>query len=153
MPQPHIYPPPRAAALPPSGVEIVESFLAAGCAFELDRAFTYLADDVEYQNVPFPPIRGRRNVERQLRRFARYADVFDVRMHHIVEQDGVVLTERTDIIRGPLLDLRFWVCGTFVIRNGRIAVWRDRFDLAQLSSQVLTSPIRKLVRRAKLVRR
>ncbi len=58
----------------------------------------------------------------------------------------VVAQRIPDVLRGPLLDTDFWVCGTFVIREGKIAVWRDRFDMAQVSGQVLASPLRKLAR-------
>ncbi len=136
-----------------SGIQIVESFFAAASAFDMDAAFAHFTDDVEYQNVPLPPDRGRKNVERTLRAFMRFTNVFEVKMHHIAETDGVVLTERTDILRGPLLDTEFWVCGTFVIRDGRIAVWRDRFDVGQVTGQMLASPLRKLARRAGLLGR
>jgi limonene-1,2-epoxide hydrolase len=136
-----------------SGIEIVESFLAAASAFDFDRAFAHFTDDIEYQNVPLPPDRGRKQVERTLRLFMKVANVFEVKMHHIAETDGVVLTERTDILRGPLLDTEFWVCGTFVIRDGKIAVWRDRFDVGQVTGQFLTSPLRKVARRIGLLGR
>jgi limonene-1,2-epoxide hydrolase len=129
-----------------SGIQIVEAFLAAATRLDMDAAFAYLADDIEYQNVPLPPDRGRKNVERTLRAFMKVANVFEVKMHHIAEADGVVLTERTDTLRGPLLDTEFWVCGTFIIRDGRIAVWRDRFDVGQVTAQILLSPLRKVAR-------
>lgn len=84
--------------------------------------------------------------ERTLRALLMVANVFEVEMHHNAENNGVVLTERTDILRGPLLDTEFWVCGTFVIRDGLIAVWRDRSDVGQVTGQILTSPLRKLAR-------
>ncbi|MFO0684181.1 MAG: limonene-1,2-epoxide hydrolase family protein [Sandaracinus sp.] len=135
-----------------TGIEIVQDFFAASQAFDMPRAFAHFAEDIEYQNVPLPPDRGRAAVERTLKRFMRVADTFEVRMHHIAERDGVVLTERTDILRGPLLDLSFWCDGTFVIRDGKIAVWRDRFDVGLVTAQLLVSPARKLARRAGLLR-
>jgi limonene-1,2-epoxide hydrolase len=130
----------------PTGIEIVESFFEVATSADPARAFDYFTDDIEYQNVPLPPDRGRKAVERTLRLFLRVAPEFRVTMHNIAERDGVVLTERTDVLRGPLLDTDFWVCGTFVIRDAKIAVWRDRFDMAQFSGQVLTTPLRKLAR-------
>jgi limonene-1,2-epoxide hydrolase len=135
-----------------TGIEIVESFFAASQAMDMERAFAFFADDVVYQNVPLPPDRGRAAVERTLRRFTRVATYFEVRMHHIAEHDGVVLTERTDILRGPLIDLEFWCDGTFEIRDGKIAVWRDRFDVGLVTAQLLASPMRKIARRAGMLR-
>jgi limonene-1,2-epoxide hydrolase len=109
-----------------SAIGVVESFFEALRAFDVARAMSFLDDRIVYQNYPFPPARGTAQVERTLRAFARVATMFDVRMHHIAERDGIVLTERTDIIRGPALDLEFWCCGTFEVRDGKIVLWRDR---------------------------
>jgi limonene-1,2-epoxide hydrolase len=126
---------------------VVEALVDAFRAMDINRAMELFADNAVYQNVPFPPDRGRDAIRRTLRRFARVANEFDVRIHHVVERDGVVLTERTDIIRGPALDLEFWVCGTFEVQDGKIVLWRDYFDLATVTTQLLTSPLRRLLRR------
>ncbi len=130
-------------------IAVVESFLAALEAQDTERALELLADDVLYQNVPFPPDRGKPAVARTLRAFAKFATGFEVRMHHIAERDGVVLTERTDVITGPLLYLDIWVCGTFEVRDGKITLWRDYFDLGQLGLRLATSPVRWFAKRAR----
>jgi limonene-1,2-epoxide hydrolase len=132
------------AALSDSAV--VEALLSALCSGDLDGALALLADDIEYQNVPLPRDLGKAQVERTLRQFQRLTPTFDVTVHHIAERDGFVLTERTDYLRGPWLDLGFWVCGTFQVRDGKIVLWRDYFDLATLAWQALTSPFRRLLR-------
>ena len=139
--------PTAASSASTPATRVVESLVDAFRAMDIERAVALFADDAVYQNVPFPPGRGREKIRRTLQRFARVATGFDVRMHHMVERDGVVLTERTDTIRGPVLDLEFWVCGTFEVRDGKIVLWRDYFDLATVGAQVLTSPLRRLLRR------
>jgi len=129
-----------------SASAVVEAFFAALRAGDLDAALALLAQDIEYQNVPFPRDIGKAAVERTLRSLQRFAREVDVTVHHIAEQDGVVLTERTDYLRGPWLDLGFWVCGTFHVRDGKIVLWRDYFDLATVTWQALTSPVRCLLR-------
>lgn len=109
-------------------IEVVRSFLAALERFDLDAVLALLDEHVVYQNVPFPPARGRAAVERQLRFFARASRSFEVVHHNIAANGPIVLTERTDIIGlGPVRGA-FWVCGTFEVRDGRIVLWRDRFD-------------------------
>jgi limonene-1,2-epoxide hydrolase len=50
-----------------------------------------------------------------------------------VATDGdTVVTERTDALRFGRVEQRFWVCGRFEVRDGKIAVWRDYFDWADL---------------------
>jgi limonene-1,2-epoxide hydrolase len=72
--------------------------------------------------------------------------VFDIRMHHIAERGGVVLTERTDSMRSDWLDVSFWACGTFEVRDGKIALWRDHFDVGSVALNFLTGPLRALLR-------
>lgn len=135
----------QAVATPSSGIRVVEEFMDALKALDVERALGMLTDDVVYQNVPLPPDRGKRAVARTLKGMMRVISEFDVIMHNIAERDGVVLTERTDIARGRLLDVTIWVCGTFELEGGKISLWRDRFDLASLLTQLATSPLRRLI--------
>jgi limonene-1,2-epoxide hydrolase len=132
---------------PLSDREVVEAFLDALERKDFDRALALMDDDIVYQNVPMKPDRGREATVRTLRKFMRLADTFEVRMHNIAANDGVVLTERTDILKGPWLDMKFWVCGTFEVRDGKITLWRDYADGTQFLVQALTSPIRRLFKR------
>lgn len=127
-------------------IEVVESFIEALKALDVSRSSALISDDIVYQNVPFPAHRGREATTRVLRAFTAVTTSFDVEMHNIAERDGVVLTERTDVLRGPVFDVRFWVCGTFEVRDGKIALWRDRFDIATVLAQLATSPLRRLLR-------
>ncbi len=128
-----------------TSIALVEEFLAAIEAFDIERALTLMADDVVYQNVPFPADRGKAAVARTLKLFGRVMTGFRVEMKNIAERDGVVLTERVDSLTGRFLDMHIWVCGTFEVRDGRITLWRDYFDLAQATGQLLTGPWRKLL--------
>ncbi|MEY4575618.1 MAG: hypothetical protein RL701_321 [Pseudomonadota bacterium] len=130
-----------------SPIQVVEAFFEALKALDIERVLAALSDDIVYQNVPLPPDRGKRQVERTLRLFTRIANEFDVKVHNIAERGNVVLTERTDFLRGPFTDFEFWVCGTFEVRDGKIVLWRDRFDSAQFLLQLATSPVRRLLLR------
>lgn len=129
------------------GIQVVVSFLDAMARMDTEAVLALMTDDIVYQNVPLPPDRGKAKVARTLRSFEKVMTEFRYEMLHVAETDGVVLTERIDVLRGPLLDLRFWVCGTFEIRDGKIALWRDRFDVASFALQLLTSPLRRTLGR------
>jgi limonene-1,2-epoxide hydrolase len=131
----------------PSATRVVESFLHALEEKDLERAVSHLADDVVYQNVPFPADRGKDAVVRTLKSFQRLVTDFEVRMKNIAEHDGVVLTERVDVLSGPFVYLDIWVCGTFEVKDGKITLWRDYFDLAECAGKLLVGPLRKLFRR------
>ncbi|WP_199429873.1 limonene-1,2-epoxide hydrolase family protein [Qaidamihabitans albus] len=113
---------------PESPTETVRAFLAALEELDIDRAVTFVAADVVYQNVPLPPARGVKAFEKQLRTMAKYSSRFEARLHHIAADGPVVLTERTDVLAAGSWEAEFWVCGTFEVREGRIVLWRDYFD-------------------------
>jgi len=128
-------------------IAVVEEFFEAFEASNLDRALALMADGIVYQNVPFPADRGKPAVARTLQGFSRFATSFDVRMKNIAARNGVVLTERVDTLSGPFVHLEIWVCGTFEVKDGLITLWRDYFDLASATSQLLTGRVRKLFAR------
>lgn len=119
--------------LPRTETQVVEDFLAALERLDLDAAAALLDDDVVYQNVPLPPAQGKAEVERTLRVMTRYGSGFRVVHHNIAANGPVVLTERTDVLSVGKVDAAFWVCGTFEVRDGRITLWRDRFDWVDFS--------------------
>lgn len=90
----------------------------------------FLADDVVYHNVPLPAAVGIRAVEQQFRLMHRLYSGCEVRIHNIAANGSTVLTERTDIVRAASWSAEFWVCGTFEVRDDRIVLWRDYFDMA-----------------------
>jgi limonene-1,2-epoxide hydrolase len=92
---------------------VVTGFLKALEDLDIDRALTFAASDIVYQNVPLPPARGVAAVEKQLRLMARFGSGFEARTHHIASDGNVVLTERTDVLRRGAWEAEFWVCGTF----------------------------------------
>jgi limonene-1,2-epoxide hydrolase len=92
-----------------------------------------LDDDVVYQNVGMPIIRGSRRTVKFLRRgLERPRAGFDVKIHRIAADGTSVLTERTDVIIYGPLRVAFWVCGVFEVRDGRITLWRDYFDFLDI---------------------
>jgi limonene-1,2-epoxide hydrolase len=130
-------------------IAVVESFLAAFAAGNLERALALMSDDIVYQNVPFPADHGKAAVTRTLQAFGKIVTGFEVKMHNIAARDGVVLTERVDILKGPLIYLDIAVCGTFEVRDGKIVLWRDYFDLMSTTAKLLVSPFRWLLSRGR----
>ena len=128
-------------------IALVEAFFEAFEAKDVERALAYMSEDIVYQNVPFPAARGKAAVRRTLETFGRFMTGFEVKMKNVAARDGVVLTERVDILRGPGIYLDLWVCGTFETKEGKITLWRDYFDLASAATKLVTGPFRKLLGR------
>lgn len=114
-------------------IEVVQEFLGHLERLDVDAALALMSDDAVYQNVPLPPDRGRAAVGRTLRRMTGAGSGFQVVHHNIASNGPVVLTERTDVLSVGPVDAAFWVCGTFEVHDGRITLWRDRFDWVDFS--------------------
>ena len=110
---------------------VVRDFLGALAAGDVDAAVELVADDIEYTNVPYPSMLGRGRLDRAFRLMLARAG-FRVRFHNVSSDGRVVLTERTDaLVIGPVV-WQFWVYGRFEVVDGRITVWRDSFDHADV---------------------
>lgn len=113
----------------------VEVLLSALESQDVDGAGAVLDENLVYQNVGFPTIRGRTRAMKLFRSMEGRA-AFEVRTHRIAVNGSSVLTERTDaLVFGPVR-LQFWVCGVFEVHNGRITLWRDYFDMFDFSKAV-----------------
>jgi limonene-1,2-epoxide hydrolase len=144
MQTPHVSDQPSDDRRATSDIAVVEQFFAAMVANDLERGLEILTEDTVYQNVPFPADHGKKAVRRTFELFGKFVTSFQVEMRNIAARGGVVLTERVDILSGPLVYLDLPVCGTFELRGGKIALWRDYFDLAAATAKLFASPFRKL---------
>ncbi len=110
---------------------VVEVFLNALQEQDFHTADCALDDNLVYENVGLPTIRGRHRAMKLFRSMEGRMG-FEVKIHRIAADDATVLTERTDaLILGPLR-VQFWVCGVFEVRDGRITLWRDYFDFLDM---------------------
>jgi len=106
----------------------VEVFLSALQDEDYDGAAAVLDQNVTYQNVGYPTIRGRARTVNLFRGLQGRMG-FEVKIHRIAVNGSSVLTERTDaLVFGPVR-IQLWACGIFEVSNGRITLWRDYFDL------------------------
>ncbi|TSE01985.1 epoxide hydrolase [Skermania sp. ID1734] len=108
----------------------VREFLHALEMGELDEALELLTDDALWRNTSLPTIRGRKRIGRLLAPLSRPPFGFAVEFHHVAAHGNVVLTDRTDVITVGPVRIAFWVCGTFELADGRIAIWHDHFSWA-----------------------
>ena len=105
----------------------VEVFLSALQDEDYDGAAAVLDQNVTYQNVGYPTIRGRARTVNLFRGLQGRMG-FEVKIHRIAVNGSSVLTERTDaLVFGPVR-VQIWACGIFEVHNGRITLWRDYID-------------------------
>lgn len=125
---------------------VVEEMLEALKNGDTDGAVARLDDAVVWHNVGLPKVRGIRRVGKALEMLAKPGYGFDVTIHNIAADGDTVLTERTDVLIWRRLRVEFWVCGTFELRDGKVAVWRDYFDNVNFFKGVARGVLRALVR-------
>jgi limonene-1,2-epoxide hydrolase len=113
-------------------IRVVETFFDALREEDFDAVDSLLDDDLVYQNVGLPTIRGRHRTVGLLRGLSRPNAGFDVKIHRIASEGTSVLTERTDVLIFGAFRAQFWVCGVFEVRDGRITLWRDYFDFVDI---------------------
>ena len=120
-----------------ANLETIRSFIAAWSRNDLDEIMSFFAADCVYHNMPIEPARGIDATRAMIKGFSTMATKVEWVLHQIAESEaGVVLTERTDRfeIGGRWVELP--VMGSFELRAGKIAAWRDYFDLAQFQRQL-----------------
>ena len=116
---------------------VVRELIAAFNANDVDRVLAFFAADAVYHNVPVEPVSGTAAIRAVLAGFMGMASEIDWVVRHVAEgPDGVVLTERVDRfkVNGRWIELP--VMGAFAVREGRIAEWRDYFDMKQFQDQL-----------------
>ena len=96
----------------------------------------FFADDAVYHNIPVEPAFGREAILGLLNMFVTPAERVEFRVRNIVADGNTVLTERVDVFSLPNATIELPVMGTFEVRAGKIAAWRDYFDLNQYMSQL-----------------
>ena len=122
--------------------QLVSDFIAAFNARDVEAAIALVDDTCEYDNVPMGKVFGIEGIRSSLAPFIGGCDQVEWIVSHQVDsgdlESGVVMNERLDRFHLGDKWLEIPVAGLFVIRHGKIVLWRDYFDqktfLDQMSS-------------------
>ncbi len=116
--------------------DIVRRFCAAWGDGDVDTVMAFFTDDAVYHNIPVDPVTGKEAIQATIAGFTQGVERIEFRVLNLVGDENVVLTERVDAFFLPGRTIELPVMGTFEVRDGKIAVWRDYFDLNQFLSQM-----------------
>jgi limonene-1,2-epoxide hydrolase len=117
--------------------EAVTALIKANEARDIDAILAALTDDVVYENVGMGVMNGHDEVRALLGPFAEMAERVEWEVLHQVEQGDTVMNERVDrfwLVGGKKIEIR--VAGLFEVRDGKVAAWRDYFDVGGFNAQM-----------------
>ncbi|QLL07631.1 limonene-1,2-epoxide hydrolase family protein [Mycobacterium vicinigordonae] len=114
---------------------VVREFCKLWLTGDIDAIVESFTEDAIYHNIPMPVLTGRAEIRDFIAGFLASFDGVDFVIHRQLSQDGVVMNERTDVLRRKDADdVPLPVMGVFEVRGGKIAAWRDYFDLATVTA-------------------
>jgi limonene-1,2-epoxide hydrolase len=118
-----------------ANVALVQSFCDAFSRRDPEEILSFFTEDAVYHNIPMPAMTGKAAIRNVLYMFLKPSQSAVFAMLHIAGSGDVVHTERIDRfeIAGKKIELP--VAGVFEIQDGKIAAWRDYFDMATWTRQ------------------
>jgi limonene-1,2-epoxide hydrolase len=118
-----------------ANLDFVRRFCEAFARRDPDELVEYFQDDAVYHNMPGPPVQGKVAIRAVLERFLAPASAVQFEMRHLAAEGDCVLTERIDRFEMGGKSVELPVMGAFELRDGKIAAWRDYFDMATWTRQ------------------
>jgi limonene-1,2-epoxide hydrolase len=117
--------------------EVVETFISALERLDFDGALSLAAPDIRWINVPWKTATNKERFEKMLLAMFKETSRFEVQFFDIHERgDGVVYTDRVDIIEGGGVSMRLPVQGEFRVKDGLVTEWVDRFSWVKVIADV-----------------
>jgi limonene-1,2-epoxide hydrolase len=117
--------------------KVVSNFINAWPRRNLDELMAFFADDAVYHNIPMPAAKGKDAIRAVINSFLPMAKNVEFKVLKSAAAGDTVFNERVDIFDlGGGKKIELPVAGVFEIRGGKIAAWRDYFDLAMYTKQM-----------------
>jgi limonene-1,2-epoxide hydrolase len=119
----------------PDKLATVHRVISALARKDYDGALPFFTEDCEYTNLPMGSVTGPDGVRAVLQPFFAPTIENDLVVLRSAVEGDTVFTERLDRHRLAHGWVELPVTGVFVFRQGKIAVWREYFDLGTLLRQ------------------
>jgi limonene-1,2-epoxide hydrolase len=115
--------------------QVVLDFCKAWEALDQQRILDSFTDDGVYHNMPMAPATGKDAIKGLVAMILAPASAVTFEIKRIAVDGDTVLTERIDTFKIGDKTVTLDVMGAFDVRDGKIAAWRDFFDLASWTRQ------------------
>jgi len=121
-------------------IALIGRFLEACVRADPEEFASYFTEDATWWNAPWKPVKGREAIRETLRRGAERMVALPWEIRHIVAAGEVVMVERVDHFLAGETRVSVPSMGIFELRGGKIAAWRDYWDLQQFENQLAAIP-------------
>ncbi len=115
--------------------DLVLELIDAFNRIDLDAVIECFTEDAVYHNIPMEAAQGKAAIRGVLTGFMGDSEAVQWDVLNIADEDGTVLTERLDKFKMNGVWAAVPVMGVFEVRGGKIAAWRDYFDMGQVQAQ------------------
>ena len=115
--------------------DVVRSFCEAWSRRDIDELLGYFTEDAVYHNIPIDPVKGKDGIRAVLQMFVPPAQEISFEILAQVADGDVVMNERVDRFTIGDKRIELPVAGVFEVKDGKIAAWRDYFDMQAWVSQ------------------
>lgn len=112
-----------------NNIDIIKNFVADWSHLDAPQLAAYFTDDGTYFNMPAQPVTGRENVEAFIKGFTATWTETTWDVLNIAGEGDVVFCERLDRTKSTQGDVDLPCLGVFEMKDGKIHVWRDYFDM------------------------
>lgn len=119
----------------PDKLATIHRVIDAIAAKDYDQALPWFTEDCEYTNLPMGSVTGPAGVKAVLEPFFAPTISNELILLRSAVEGDTVFTERLDRHQIATGWVELPVTGVFVFREGKIAVWREYFDLGTLVRQ------------------
>ncbi len=113
---------------------LVREFCEAFSRRNIDEILGFFTDDAVYHNIPMAPATGKDEIRGVLEMFVSGSPEIEFSIRNVACAGDVVFTERVDRMTFGGNKVALPVAGVFEVRDGKIAAWRDYFDMQQFMS-------------------
>jgi limonene-1,2-epoxide hydrolase len=114
---------------------LVREFCAAWARKNIDELLGFFTPDAVYHNIPLVPLTGIDAIRETLGMFVTPAERIEFELLASAASGDLVFTERVDHFEMMGKSVSLPVAGVFQVRNGKIAAWRDYFDMQTWMTQ------------------
>jgi limonene-1,2-epoxide hydrolase len=117
-------------------IALVRRFFEACARANPDEFAAYFTEDASWWNSPWKVVKGRKAIRETLLRGAERMTALPWEILHIAADGDIVMTERVDHFLVGQSHVSVPCMGIIEVRDGKIAAWRDYWDLRQFERQL-----------------